>query len=182
MNYNVIAVKAMTVAKQGQNFGKKYVEVTLRSDQGDVRTTPVFDADANEYLKCIGVQNGGASPTGDTAIPESMAIWQYCFDQEFVFPEPMVRVDEQGKPMLNKFNQMYIRNSVNVMTRYQYDEQLQLLNPGGTSLAPKRGWDKTSRGTSVMNAFYVPLRTINAANGSTPVGGPAAAPATNDLP
>ena len=182
MNYNVIAVKAATVQKQGQNFGKKYVEVTLRSDQGDTRVTPVFDADAAEYLKCIAVQNGGTSPTGDTAIPAEMAVWQYCFDQEFVFPEPMVRVNEQGQPMLNKFGQMYIRNSVTIMTRYQYDEQLQLLNPGGTSLAPKRGWDKTSRGTSVMNAFYIPLRTINAAaGGAQPAGGPNAQVVT-DLP
>lgn len=164
MDYTVIKVKALTVQKQGsQNYGKKYVECTVRDTQGNERVVPVFDTEANKYLKYIGVANGGTSQTGDIAIPEADAKWSYAFDQEFVFPEPMVRVDGvTGQPLLNKFQQMYVRTSVRVLTRYAYDEQLQLLNPGGSPLSPLRGWDLSTRGTSVMNSFYLPKRMFEA--------------------
>lgn len=161
MDYNVISLKALTVQKQGQNFGKKYVECTVKDAQGNERVVPVFDTEANKYLKYIGVANGGTSQTGDIPVAEIDAKWSFAFDQPFVFPEPMVRVDDQGKPMLNKFGQMYIRTQVMVLTRYAYDEQLQLLNPGGSPLSPLRGWDLTTRGTSIMNSFYLPLRLFN---------------------
>ena len=169
MDYTVIAVKALTVKKEGsQNFGKKYVECTVRDTQGNERVVPVFDAEANKYLKYIGVANGGTSQTGDIAIPEADAKWQFCFDQEFAFPEPMVRVDGvTGKALLNKFNQMYVRQTVRVLTRYTYDEQLELLNPGGSKLTPLRGWDLSTRGTSVMNSFYLPQRLFNAQGSTT---------------
>jgi hypothetical protein len=169
MDYTVIAVKALTVQKQGsQNFGKKYVECTVRDTQGNERVVPVFDAEANKFLKYIGVNNGGTSQTGDQPIPEADAKWSYAFDQEFVFPEPMVRVDGvSGKPLINKFKQMYVRTSVRVLTRYVYDEQLQLLNPGGPALSPLRGWDLSTRGTSVMNSFYLPKRLFEAQGPAT---------------
>ena len=157
MNYNVIKVEAKTVQKQGQNFGKKYVECTIRSAQGETRVVPVFDAEADSYLACIAQAKGGTA-VNDQPIPEELAVWQYCFDQEFAFTTPMMRVDGvTGQPLLNKFNQPYIRTSVRVLTRYQLDEQLALLNPGGSTLAPRRGWDLNTRGTSVMNSFYLPV-------------------------
>lgn len=181
MDYTVIAVKALTVQKQGQNFGKKYVECTVRDTQGNERVVPVFDTEANKYLKYIGIANGGTSQTGDIAIPAEDAKWQYCFDQDFVFPEPMVRVDETGKPLLNKFGQMYVRTTARILTRYVMDEQLALLNPGGSTLSPLRGWDLTTRGTSVMNSFYLPHRLFNQApNGGG--NGPQGATQFNDMP
>lgn len=166
MDYQVISVKALTVNKPGStNNGKKYVECTVKDIQGNERVVPVFDAEANKYLRYIGVANGGTSATGDIPIPEIDAKWQYAFDQDFMFPEPMVRVDENGHPTTNKFGQMYIRTSVRVLTRYVKDDQLQLLNPGGPQLSPMKGWDLTTRGTSVMNSFYIPLRQFNQANG-----------------
>lgn len=173
MDYTVIAVKALTVQKQGsQNFGKKYVECTVRDTQGNERVVPVFDAEANKFLKYIGVANGGTSQTGDITIPESDAKWPYAFDQQFMFPEPMVRIDPQQPtptPLHNKFGQMYVRTSVRVLTRYVYDEQLQLLNPGGSPLSPLRGWDLETRGTSVMNSFYMPKRMFEAQGPTEPV-------------
>lgn len=171
MDYTVIAVKALKVQKQGsQNFGKTYVECTIRDTQGNERVVPVFDAEANKFLKYIGVANGGTSQTGDQAIAEADAKWQYAFDQEFVFPEAMVRVDGvTGQPLLNKFKQPYVRTSVRVLTRYAYDEQLQLLNPNGSPLSPLRGWDLNTRGTSVMNSFYLPKRLFEAQGPIEPV-------------
>lgn len=179
MDYNVIAVKAQTVKKQGQNFNKKYVECTVRDSYGNERVVPVFDAEATKYLKYIGVANGGTSQTGDLPIPPEDAKWSFCFDQDFAFPEAMVRVDETGKPVLNKFQQMYIRNTARVLTRYVNDEQLAMLNPGGSTLTPLRGWDLNTRGTSVMNSFYLPLRLFNQAG---PANGGGQAPQFNDMP
>lgn len=173
MNYNVIKVEAKTVQKQGQNFGKKYVECTICSIQkdaggnemaGEQRIVPLFDNAAEPYLACIAIAKGGTAQA-DQPIPTQYATWMYCFDQTFMFPEPMVRVNEQGQPLLNKFNQMYIRQSCTVLTRYAMDEQLALLNPGGSCLSPMRGWDLATRGTSVMNSFYMPLRNFNGAQG-----------------
>lgn len=170
MNYNVIKVEAKTVQKQGRNFGKKYVECTIVAIQkdeqgnevaGEQRTVPLFDADAEAYLNCIASAKGG-NAAQDSPIPARLAKWTYCFDQDYVFPEPRVRVNEQGQPELNKFNQMYVRKSVKVLTRYQMDEQIQLLNPSSSPLYPMRGWDIESRGLSVMNSFYIPLSAFNA--------------------
>lgn len=166
MDYNVVKVEAKTVQKQGQNFGKKYVECTVVQVQhdaqgneiaGETRVTPLFDTAAEPYLACISITKGGTAQA-DTPIPAQNAKWSYVFDQDFLFPEPMVRVNEQGQPMLNKFGQMYVRTKVKVMTRYAMDEQLRLLNPTGSCLTPLRGWDLETRGTSVMNSFYMPAR------------------------
>lgn len=187
MDLTVKKVVAKTVTKQGQNFGKKYVVCSVEDAlTGDERDVPVFDKEAEVYLACIGTQNGGTSPTGDQPIPETKVVWRDCFDEIFVFPEPMVRVDETGKPTLNKFGQMYIRTQCNVLTRYNYDERRAMLKDMNgnnySPFSPRRGWDLTTRGTSVMSAFYIPLRVINAAQGGTmSAGGPQAQPAT-DLP
>ena len=39
------------------------------------------------------------------------------------------------------------------MTRYKRDNET-------GELAIRRGWDLTTRGTSIMNAFYMPLRVF----------------------
>lgn len=172
MDYHVISVVAKTVNKPGSiNHGKKYVECTVRDIQGNVRVVPVFDAEADKYLRYIGVANGGTSQEGNKPIPEEDAKWSYAFDQEFQFPEPMVRVDPVTmEPVKNKFGQLQQRPSVRVLTRYVYDEQLQLLNPGGSPLSAIRGWDVTTRGTSVMNSFYMPARLFTAGAGEAQSG------------
>ena len=166
MNYNVIKVEAKTVNKPGSmNNGKKYVECTLQSIQydeagneitGEQRSVPVFDQDADAYLACISIAKGGTAPA-DTQIPANLAKWTYCFDEDYYFDEPHVRVDENGQPLKNKFGQMYRTNMVTVMTRYQIDEQMKLLHPEKSALVPKRGWRLNQRGASVQNSFYMPL-------------------------
>jgi len=179
MNYNVIKVEAKTVNKpNSMNNGKKYVECTLQSIQydeqgneitGETRTVPVFDEDANSYLACISTAKGGTA-AADTPIPANLAKWMYCFDEDFYFDEPHVRVDAEGKPLTNKFGQMYRSNMVSVMTRYEVDEQLRALHPEKYKdspyppLKPKRGWRLNQRGTSVMNSFYMPLSAFTTQN------------------
>ena len=177
MNYNVTAIAAKKVVKPGSmNDGKSYVECTLQSIQfdeqgkqitGETRTVPVFDDDANAYLALISTARGGTA-AADQPIPDNLAKWMYCFDEDFSFDEPMVRVDSSGKPILNKFGQMYRSNMVTVMTRYEVDEQLRALHPEKYKdspyppLKPKRGWRLNQRGTSVMNSFYMPLSAFSA--------------------
>lgn len=173
MNYNVVKIEAKVVTKpNSMNNGKKYVECTLQSIQydeqgneitGETRTVPVFDEDANSYLACISTAKGGTAPA-DTPIPQNLAKWTYCFDEDFYFDEPMVRVDENGQPLKNKFGQMYRSNVVTVMTRYQIDEQMKMLHPEKSALVPKRGWRLNQRGTSVMNSFYMPLSAFTTQN------------------
>ena len=179
MNYNVVKIEAKKVTKPGSmNDGKAYVECTLQSIQideqgnevvGETRTTPVFDDDAAAYLALISVARGGTGQT-DQPIPANLAKWMYCFDEDFYFDEPMVRVDGSAKPILNKFGQMYRSNMVTVMTRYEVDEQLRALHPEKYKdspyppLKPKRGWRLNQRGTSVMNSFYMPLSAFTAQN------------------
>ena len=175
MDYQVISVKARTVQKQGQNFGKKYVECTVRDTQGNERVVPVFDSEADKYLRHICTANGGnLNAPADEPIPEADAKWSFCFDETHPFPCPMVRIDPAQAtptPLKNKFGQMYVRTSVRVLTRYVFDEQLQLLNPGGSSLSAMRGWDRETRGTSVMNSFYMPASMFQAQGPATNAGG-----------
>lgn len=172
MNFTVIGITVKTVNKAGsRNNGQKYCELRLQEQcldddgnpyAGEIRLVPVFDAEAQEYMKHVSVANGGMSQTGDVPLEPQLRDWKYCFDMEFGFPEPMVRVDENGNPQRNKFGDQYIRSSVVVLCRYKLDRDRQLLDPTASPLAPRKGWDVKSRGTSVMNAFYRPLRIFNA--------------------
>ena len=155
MLYNVVNISKKVVPAGKQNAGQNYVEVTIEDpEDGEQRTVPVFDTEAKRYMELI----PNAALNTPTALPDNapdnLKVWKNCFDKEFVFPETMVRVNEQGQPELNKFNQMRVRKSVLVLTRYKRDNET-------GELAIRRGWDLTTRGTSIMNAFYMPLRVFN---------------------
>lgn len=154
MKYLVTKLTKQIVPQGKQNAGQNYVEVTIEDpEDGEERVVPVFDKEAERYIALIPTAVVGTPvPLPDTA-PDNLKMWQNCFDQEFIFPEPMVRVDAQGKPQLNKFNQMYIRKSVIVMVRKKRDNET-------NELSIRKGWDLATRGTSVMNAFYMPLRNF----------------------
>ena len=155
MLYNVISFVKKVVPQGKQNAGTAYAVVTIEDpEDGEQREVPVFDAEAKRYLDLV--PNATLDQTNklpETA-PDNLKVWKNCFDKEFTFPETMVRVNEQGQPELNKFQQMRVRNSVLVMTRYKRDNET-------GELAIRRGWDLTTRGTSIMNAFYMPLRVFN---------------------
>lgn len=155
MLYNVISFVKQVVPAGKQNAGTNYAVVTIEDpEDGERREVPVFDAEAKRYLDLVpAAVIGAANPLPDNA-PDNLKVWKNCFDKEFTFPETMVRVNAQGQPELNKFNQMRVRNSVLVMTRYKKDNET-------GELAIRRGWDLTTRGTSIMNAFYMPLRVFN---------------------
>lgn len=155
MLYNVISFVKQVVPVGKQNAGTNYAVVTIEDpEDGERREVPVFDAEAKRYLDLApAAVIGQPTPLPETA-PDNLKVWKNCFDKEFTFPETMVRVNAQGQPELNKFNQMRVRNSVLVMTRYKRDNET-------GELAIRRGWDLTTRGTSIMNAFYMPLRVFN---------------------
>lgn len=165
MLYNVVSFTKQVVPNGKQNAGTNYAVVTIEDpEDGEQREVPVFDAEAKRYLDLVpNLVVGTATKLPETA-PDNLKVWKNCFDKEFTFPETMVRVNAQGQPELNKFNQMRIRKSVIVMTRYKRDNET-------GELAIRKGWDLATRGTSVMNAFYMPLR--NFAN--TSAGGDATA-------
>lgn len=165
MLYNVTKLTPQQVPQGKKNAGTKYVEVTIEDpEDGEERVVPVFDKEAERYIALIPtIAIGITTPLPQNA-PDNLKVWKNCFDKEFIFPETMVRVNAQGQPELNKFNQMRIRKSVIVMTRYKRDNET-------GELAIRKGWDLATRGTSVMNAFYMPLR--NFAN--TSAGGDATA-------
>lgn len=155
MLYNVVSLTKKVVPAGKQNAGQNYVEVIIEDpEDGETRTVPVFDTEAQRYLALIPTAAlNTVTPLPETA-PDNLKVWKNCFDKEFTFPETMVRVNEQGQPELNKFGQMRVRQSVLVMTRYKRDNET-------GELAIRRGWDLTTRGTSIMNAFYMPLRVFN---------------------
>ena len=157
MLYNVVALTKQIVPQGKQNAGANYVEVAIEDpEDGEERTVAVFDKEAERYLALIpNAAVNTRTPIPETT-PDNLKIWKNCFDKEFVFPEPMVRVTTQNgaiQPMLNKFGQMYIRKSVVVMVRMKRDNET-------GELAIRKGWDLATRGTSVMNAFYMPLRNF----------------------
>lgn len=154
MQYNVTKLTKQVVPAGKQNAGQNYVEVTIEDpEDGEERIVPVFDKEAERYIALIPTAVVGAPvPLPDTT-PENLKVWKNCFDQEFIFPEQMVRVDAQGQPQLNKFQQMYVRKSIIVMVRKKRDNET-------GELAIRKGWDLATRGTSVMNAFYMPLRNF----------------------
>ena len=183
MNYNVVKIEARMVNKPGSsNDRTKYVVVTIEDEDGDRTEVPVFNNEAEQYLKCIGVANGGNNPGGDQPIPEKKTKWSWVFQEEFIFPEPMVQIDQAtGQPATNKYGQMYQRESIMVMTRYKYDETRALLkDANGNSMSPlqpMKGWSKMDRGSSIMNAFYKPARLYQ---NTTDI--PGAAPAAPTAP
>ena len=175
MKVTITKLEAKTVQKQGPNFGKKYCVCTVEDEYGNEQEIPVFDKEAKPYLDCIATAKGG-NAAQDLPIPEKKAVWPYIFAEEFLFPEPMVRIDPAtGKPQLSQRGQMYVRNSVMVTTRYfRDDDRAMLQDSNGKNLSvlqPLPGWDRVSRGTSVMNAFYEPLR-LHTAGGADVPGGP----------
>lgn len=168
MFYNVTKVTAQIVPQGKQNAGQKYVVVTLEEpEDGETREVPVFDKEAERYLAFIPAANGGTATQPYNIpqdLPDNLKQWKNCFDVEFTFPEPMVRVNAEGQPETNKKGFMYQRNSVIVMVRKKRDNET-------GELTIRKGWDLASRGTSVMNAFYAPARLFN--------GGVAAAASSN---
>jgi hypothetical protein len=163
MLYNVIALTKKVVEQGKQNAGTNYVVVTLEDPQdGETREVPVFDAESKRYMDLIPNTAVGVTTNLPENTPDNLKVWKNCRDEEFVFPELMVRV-ENGKPSMNKFNQLRVRKSVMVMTRRKMDNE----HPEATlaEMAYRRGWDLTTRGTSVMNAFYMPASQFQQAAG-----------------
>lgn len=158
MLYNVISFVKQVVPAGKQNAGTNYAVVTIEDpEDGERREVPVFDAEAKRYMDLAPAAAVGVpTPLPDTA-PDNLKTWKNCFDKSFTFPESMVRVNAQGQPDLNKFGQMRIRQTVMVMTRYKRDNET-------GELTPRRGWDLATRGTSIMNAFYMPLRVFASTN------------------
>lgn len=173
MDYKVTKVVAKQVNKPGsRNDRNWYVVCTVENEENDdVREVAVFGREAEKYLACLSTANHGTAGDTDKPIPEKNAVWKNVTDEIFVFPEPMVRVNENNQPETNKRGQMYIRTSCRVTTRYNFDQmRAQMLDINGKPMSPyvpKPGWDVTTRGTSIMNAFYMPLRMFNGAQGGT---------------
>lgn len=165
MDYEVIKIEQKVVTKPGRNLNTTYCNITIEDEDGETREVPVFDKEAERYAPFVGKEN---------ELPEKLKQWKFCLDEEFVFPDakPMVRVNDKGQPELNKFGQMYLRSSVIVFTRYKHDPQWALVHPGESPYRPKKGWDVVSRGTSVMNAFYVPQAAFTVQAGPAPQGAP----------
>lgn len=151
MLYNVIGLKKKVVPAGKMNAGQPYVEVKLEEPtDGEIRLVPVFDVEAKRYLDLIptvAVDQEVALPEN---APEQIKKWPCCFDKEYIFPQPMVRVNTAGEVEKNKFGHPRVRKSILVLTRYKKDNET-------GELSPRKGWDLETRGTSVMNAFYIPL-------------------------
>lgn len=177
MLYNVIGLTVQVVPQDKQNAGTKYVEVTIEDpEDGEERVVPVFDKEAERYIALIPNATVSTLNKLPDNTPDNLKVWKNCFDKEFIFPETMVRVNAQGQPELNKFNQMRVRKSVIVMTRYKRDNET-------GELAIRKGWDLATRGTSVMNAFYMPLRNFaSTTSGGEAAGTQAAAQENANLP
>lgn len=154
MLYNVTALTMQVVPQGKQNAGTKYVEVTIEDpEDGEERVVPVFDKEAERYLALIPTVAPNVKTPLPAEAPDNLKVWKNCFDKEFTFPETMVRVNAQGQPELNKFGAMRIRKSIIVLVRMKRDNET-------GELAIRKGWDLATRGTSVMNAFYMPLRNF----------------------
>lgn len=180
MKFEVIKIEQAIVNKPGSsNNGQVYANLTLLCPtSGESRIVPVFDLESKQYLPFVNKEN---------ELPENLKSgkWAYCFDEQYVFPgnQPMVRVNASGQPEVNKFGIMYQRTEVTVMIRCHRDDDYAMLHPdkypSGICIVPDKGWDAVSRGTSVMNAFYVPLSSVVPAGGPTPSDG---APAPANAP
>lgn len=153
MLYRVVEVKVNTVAQGKNNAGKKYITLRVQDpdDFEDVCEINQFDENVvKAYLAVIPTSKGGLAAEG-TVIPDDMKKLPMCKWAMYQFPELMVRVDENGVPVRTKTNDYQYRSSVRVLTRNKRD------NETGEEF-PRKGWDLESRGSSVMRAFYKPLR------------------------
>lgn len=193
MKLEVISFEVKTVrANARRNAGSKYVVLTCESDCDDEdHVINVFDKAAEKYLALIGTDKGGnaAATQPIEQWPEKRRFLSNVFKETFYFPEPMVRLDENGQPAMTERGGFIMRESVEVHTWYNNDpSRTQLRDKNGNPLSamyPKAGWDLASRGTSVMTAFYAPLteapsaaptpeQVMNGQGAPTPAGVPAA--------
>lgn len=155
MLYEVINITVNTVAAGKTNAGKKYLTMQVQdpSDFEDICEIQQFDENVvKAYLAVIPTSKGGLAAEG-TVLPENMKKLPMCKWQQYNFPELMVRVDENGVPVRTKTDDYQYRSSVRVLTRNKRD------NETGEEF-PRKGWDLESRGSSVMRAFYKPLRSF----------------------
>jgi len=153
MLYEVINITVKTVAAGKTNAGKKYLTLRVQDpdDFEDIQDINQFDENVvNAYLEFIPKSKGGLAEEG-TVLPDKMKKLPLCNWEIYTFPELMVRVDEHGVPAKTKTGDYQYRSSVRVLTRNKRD------NEKGTEF-PRRGWDLESRGSSIMRAFYMPLR------------------------
>lgn len=155
MLYEVINITVNTVAAGKTNAGKKYLTMQVQDpdDFEDICDIQQFDENVvKAYLAVIPTSKGGLAAEG-TVLPENMKKLPRCKWQQYNFPELMVRVDENGVPVRTKTGDYQYRSSVRVLTRNKRD------NETGEEF-PRKGWDLESRGSSVMRAFYKPLRSF----------------------
>lgn len=155
MLYQIIDVRVNVVAPGKTNEGKKYLTFKVQDpeDFEDICEITQFDENVvKAYLAFIPTSKGGTAAEG-TVIPDDMKKLSRCKWAMYTFPELMVRVDEKGIPVRTKTGDYQYRSSVRVLTRNKRD------NETGEEF-PRKGWDLESRGSSVMRAFYKPLRSF----------------------
>lgn len=172
MKLEVLKVERANTVRKTSGQAVVYAKITLRDVQSGMlfKNVPIFDTEAEDYLSLLPTGVNVSDDTYIAALPEKKKFWDYVFQQTFVFPEQMTRVDDKNQPVLNQRGVAYTRSSVEVLTRYVYDEQRKLLDPNASPLYPLTGWSLETQGLSVMNAFYMPSSHFQ--NGPMPAEAP----------
>lgn len=169
MIYNIEDIRLLKVAEGKKNAGQLYLKFTAMDpenpiDNGEVTVLdPLFVKMYEPYLQLAqqdGVDQFNApkyKPSllkdATKPLPESLLKAKYTQFEKYVFPnaEVMVQLDAEGNPRKNEKGNFVTAQSIWVFTWKRVDNQT-------GELGYVRNWDPESRGKSIMENFYKPLK------------------------
>ena len=154
MIYKLTNVTLDRVPKGKENEGQVYVHADFVNPNdlfdGPSRQAIFDEALIRKFQEFFSVTENGTSPT-NMPIPEELLVFKGGRYEQFVFPETMVMLNEDGTPRRNPRNgNLYRRDGITVLCKFTVDNET-----GERRYA--HGWDPISRGTRIMNSMFAPL-------------------------
>ena len=158
MIYKLTNVTLDRVPKGKENEGQVYVHADVVNPNdlfdGPSRQAIFTKAIVQEFQKYFAIAENGTAFC-NTIIPEELRVFKGGQYEQYVFPETMVMLNEDGTPRRNPRNgNLYRRDRITVLCKYTVDNET-----GERRYA--HGWDPISRGTRIMNSMFAPLSKFN---------------------
>jgi len=171
MDLKITNIKFEQIALGKQNAGEWFMRMNLTDAEDPIfgdkwEGYPEFDKERVTYYRSFFSVADGGTAEKTTPIPEEHLLLKNCLAETFVFPEPMVQIDQNGQPLLDKFGRMRVKTSVVVLTRKRLEKM-------DNSYHYLKGQSCEEKGQSLIGRLYAPLREFQTTT-FAPVAGVAA--------
>ena len=171
MDLKITNIKFEQIAQGKQNAGEWFMRMNLTDAEDPIfgdkwEGYPEFDKERVTYYRSFFSVADGGTAEKTTPIPEEHLLLKNCLAETFVFPEPMVQIDQNGQPLLDKFGRMRVKTSVVVLTRKRLEKM-------DNSYHYLKGQSCEEKGQSLIGRLYAPMREFQTAT-FAPIAGVAA--------